>query len=488
MAGFGTLEIGKKALLAQRFGLEVTSNNIANVNTPGYSRRSAVLSEDLSVKRNGFFMGNSAVVQKIQSFRSDFYDREMRSITSRKSAFEVETQFMKRIETTLGEPLNDTLDNKITEFFKAFDQAAVNSDNVSFRSYILDQGVTLAENINRISGSIEDLRREAQTSIHSSISTVNSLLKDIVELNSKSTYSKNKNDESSQQFIDQRELKIQELSKFFDIKVSNNDDTTVNIFVNGVNLVSGIYSSEINYRVTTTGSPAENTIEIFKKDPDTGAETNLQPQSGEMFANMKMYNELLDPNDTSGKFSLAKQFNEFVNVFATKVNEIIITGFGANHNDPLNPPNIPFFEPYNSSSATPSSGISATTIKVNPYLIANPNDLPLSAVAGEPGNTDIAREIARLGDDKTFLNNLSPIENYSAFISRVGAVAREAVNGYSTSKLLDEQINTQREGLMGVNLDEEAVNLIKFQKAFEASSRIINMTNELLNTLINLGR
>ncbi|MBX3045301.1 MAG: flagellar hook-associated protein FlgK [Candidatus Kapabacteria bacterium] len=488
MSGFSTLEIGKKALLAQRFGLEVTSNNIANVNTPGYSRRAAVLSEDISIRRNGFFMGNGVIVQKIQSFRSDYYDREIRAITSRKAAFDVDTQYLKRIETALGEPTNDDLDTLMTEFYKSFDQAALNPDNLSFRSYIIDTGVTLAERMNRIANSVNELRYEAQNSINDSTKAVNTLLKDLVELNKLSAYNRHKNDDSSMQFIDQRELKLQELSKFFDIKVSQNDDTTVNVFLNGINLVSGVYYSEVNYRVVTDPLTTESTIELFRRDIDTGTETNLQPQSGEIFANMRLYNELLDPVDSSNNFSIASQFNEFVNTFATKFNEIIINGFGANDTDPLSPPERPFFVPYNALSATPSAGINAFSIQVNPDLINNPYDLPLSAVAGEPGNTDIARQLARMSEDKSFLNNQNPIEYYSSFIARVGSEARQAVNGYSNSKLIDEQLNTQRESLMGVNLDEEAVNLIKFQKAFEASSRIISVTNELLTTLINLGK
>jgi flagellar hook-associated protein 1 FlgK len=135
-----------------------------------------------------------------------------------------------------------------------------------------------------------------------------------------------------------------------------------------------------------------------------------------------------------------------------------------------------------------NSTINASTISVNADLINNPKDLPLSKFANQPGNADISREIARIAEDKTFLNNLNPIEYYAGFISRIGSVARDAINGLSTTKLVNEQLDTQRESVMGVNLDEEAVNLIKFQKGFEAASRIINMTNEILSTLINLGK
>lgn len=479
MSGFSSLEIGKKALIAQRFGLEVTSNNIANVNTPGYSRRTAVLSEDTSVRRNGFFMGNSVIVQKIQTYRSEYYDREIRTTTSRKSTFDVDSQFLKRVETALGEPLNDDIDSLITDFFKSFDQVALNPDNSALRSYIIDKGVALSERFNRVAQSFDDLRRESQTSINNSIPTVNNLLKDIVNLNKESAYNRNSNGDVSQKYADDRELKLQELSKFFDIKVSENEDTTVNVFLNGINLVSGVYYSEVGLNVNIDPLNSQQTLELVKRDIETGVETALQPQAGEIFANMRIFNETLNPDAPSSSKSISSDFNNFVNELATQINDIMVTGFGMN--DLTGPsPGRPFFD---------NSGvITASTIKVNAALINDPTLLPLSEFAGEPGNTGIASQVARLSEDKNFLSNMTPNEYYSSYIAKVGSMAREAVNGLSTSKLVDEQLNTLRESSIGVNLDEEAVNLIKFQKAFEAASRIINMTNEMMTTLINLGR
>jgi len=79
MAGFGSLEIAKRALTAQRYGLDVTSNNIANVNTPGFSRRQVVMAETAPQPTNSSFLGTGVVVQRIQSYREEFHDREIRN-------------------------------------------------------------------------------------------------------------------------------------------------------------------------------------------------------------------------------------------------------------------------------------------------------------------------------------------------------------------------------------------------------------------------
>ena len=65
---------------------------------------------------------------------------------------------------------------------------------------------------------------------------------------------------------------------------------------------------------------------------------------------------------------------------------------------------------------------------------------------------------------------------------------QKLLNGKNTIDVVAEQLESQRQAVIGVNTDEEAVNLIKFQKAFEAASRVVNMTNEILATIVNLGR
>lgn len=82
----------------------------------------------------------------------------------------------------------------------------------------------------------------------------------------------------------------------------------------------------------------------------------------------------------------------------------------------------------------------------------------------------------------------NPVEFFNGFMGKIGLLAKEAETGYRTMGLINDQLNSQRESIMGVNLDEEAISLIKYQKAFEASSRIISVTNDLLGTLVNLGR
>ena len=140
-------------------------------------------------------------------------------------------------------------------------------------------------------------------------------------------------------------------------------------------------------------------------------------------------------------------------------------------------------------SANPNdTNISALNIKISDDVWGKPRNIGLSDKPNEPGNNKIAIQIARLNEDVLFLNNNKPVEYYNNLIGRIGIRSREAENGFKTSQLVSEQLVNQRESIIGVNLDEEAVNIVKFQQAFEAASRSLNTANELITTIINLGK
>jgi flagellar hook-associated protein 1 FlgK len=195
---------------------------------------------------------------------------------------------------------------------------------------------------------------------------------------------------------------------------------------------------------------------------------------------MKHYNVTLDDNESSEEFSAFKKLDDFANAIVKKVNQHSMEGYGLDDNAAASPGRA-FFEPAVGDAT-------ATTIEISEDIKGKPRDLPVSGAPGEPGNNDVARKIARITEDNAFLDSLTPQEFYSGFLGKIGTMGKEAKSGENTTRLVADQLTNQRESVIGVNLDEEAVNLIKYQKAFEASSRVINTTNEILATIVNLGR
>ena len=480
MSSYNSLEIGKRALLAQRFGLDVTSNNIANVNTPGYSRRTAVISESDSLKLNGHFMGTGVLVDKLQNFRQDYIDKEIRNANSLSQNYKNEVEYFQRIETILGEPSEKGINELTTEFLNKFNELALKPENVPLRDHLIEYTRGMTERFNVIANNIADLRAESFKKLETTVTTANNLIQEIAKLNESISNSKISSSSEAQSMVDKREEKLYELSNFFDIKVTFTDNASSNVFLNGVNLITENVFSKLEVRETVNSISGERTAEIVTYDKSNNITNSLQPQAGSVYSLLNQYNENLDDVDSSGNFSTAKGFHSFVNALVQNVNEIAITGFGLDDSG-TTPPARAFFEP----SVGNANGFN---IKIADDIINNPRNIPLSSMEKTPGNSDIAKAIARLSTDTTFLNGFTPSGYLSAFIGKVGNMSKEALNGDSTSGLIADQLKSQRESIIGVNLDEEAINLVKYQKSFEASSRIINMTNEILGTIVNLGR
>lgn len=478
--GFSSLEIGKRALIAQKFGLDITGNNIANVNTPGYSRRTTILAETDQTKQSNNYLGTGVIVQKIQNFREEYYDKEIRNTLSNVSNYDNDSTYLSRVETLLAEPGDTGINEIVTNFFNKFEELSVKPESTALRQNLLSIASTLTDRLNYTANSISDLRDEVKKKAISSTDNINSLLSDIASLNTQILKSGNNSTSESQSLIDERANRLEDLSKLMDIKIGSNDDGSINVFVNGINLLTSNVFSSVKIDEQVNQSTGERTLVLMKSDGTNSSNIELSPQSGELYSNLKLYNVSLDDLDSSTGFSIAKGINDFAVSLANKVNSFTKIGYGLNDVAGSNPQRDFFV----GNGLT----INASNIKINPGLIINPSDIPLSTQVGETGNSEIASLISKISSDNTFLNNQNPIDYYTNFIGKIGNLTKDTLNSLNSTKLINQQLNSQRDSVIGVNLDEEAVNLIKFQKAFEAASRIVNTSNDILGTLVNLGR
>lgn len=480
MAGFYSLEIGKRALLAQRFGIDITSNNISNVNTPGYSRRTSILTETDPSKSQNQYIGTGTKVALLQNFRSELLDKEVRTANSQVRSMQIEQDLYQKIDAVLAEPSENGLNELTNKFLSTFNNLALIPDDIAQRQFLLEQAHTLAERFNSTANGLSEIRNDTKFSLNQQIQNANKLIQEIVELNKSIVNSKAQTNSEAQTLVDKRATKLEELSNLFGINVSYNEDGTANVFVNGTNIITSQVGSFLKLNESVNNATGEKTLEILKINPENQSTTIITPQSGEIATNLKFYNIVLDDKESSNSFSIAKQLDEFANALVQSINSKTITGYGINDKGPQ-PPGRTFFEPN-------IGYVSASLIKVSKDIEDKPVDIPLSSKPAEPGNNDIARAIGRILEDRSFLDGQNPSEFYANFLGKVSYATSEAINGLNTSKLIQSQLETQRESLIGVNLDEEAISLIKFQKAFEAASRVINTANEMLNTIINLGR
>lgn len=481
MATFSSLEVGRRALLAHNFGLDVTSNNIANTNTEGYSRRQAVFSEAAPYSTQGYYIGTGIDGQSLRSFREEYLDREVRKTNGKETSYKNDVEIFNAIETILREPTDNNLGEVVNNLLNIFEELALQPESIGLREVLLHKAQTLVERFNSASNDLEALRLQTYEDIRQDVTKANKLVEEIAGYNKALGLTKDKNGQDSLTYVDKREVAIEELAKLGNVTVTYDDNRTANVFMNGINLVNQEEAHYLKEFEDIDANTGESTLSVMLYDKHKDLYIDVDPKSGSFYSNLKHYNVTLDRRDSSLLgFSILKEIDNYVSTFAEKINGFLAGAYGLNDYGATAAPGRVLF-------TSDSGEILASNIKVS-SSVSDPADIPLSATAGAPGNSDIARSISRISQDGNFLAGQTPSEFYSNFIGKVANLANDAVNGEKALKLVSQQLNSQRNSIMGVNEDEEAINLIKFQKNFEAASRIITMSNEILSTLVNLGR
>jgi flagellar hook-associated protein 1 FlgK len=480
MSSFAALEIGKRALQSNYFGIDVTSNNVANSATEGYSRRQAIQSEANPYNKYGLFVGTGVNMESMRSFRQEYLDREVRNANARNSGYEMDVLFYNSVETIMKEPTDTNIGELINQLLYSFDEVSLQPEVIGLRENLLSISQTFVERLNSTSNEFLSMRRQANTDLINQVDEANKLIDVITDYNKAIAIAKDPSGNDALTYIDKREVAIEKLSKLGNVTVTSEDTGLANVYINGINVVTGVSKQNLKVQENINEATGESNLDVVTYNSQKDLTISINPASGKMAASLKQYNVLLDPADSSGGFSIMQTLDRYANTFAETVNSIFATGYGLNDLTEPASGRVMF-------ESTSGEAITAGNIKVS-ESISDPADIPLSATAGTPGNADIALQVSRILQNGNFLEGQAPIEFYSNFIGKISQNANEATNALASSNLVIEHLDSTRNSIMGVNLDEEGINLIKFQKNLEAASRIVATTSEVLSTIVNLGR
>ncbi len=477
---FASFETSARSLRAQQRALDVTANNIANVNTPGYTRQEVILSETDPTHYPQTFIGTGVVANDVKQYREAWLDREMRNNLSRQSNYDSDNKIFLQVQNALNEPSDYGLDSSMDKFFSSIEQLSAKPDDMALRANVLSNANALATNFNTTSSSMRSLRGQVYQQMDANVTQINRLLKGIAELNTNINSTRTIDGETSSTLLDKQNVLIEQLSKLSDISVSRTDNGLANISMSGTTVLVNDTAMTVKLNQTIDPSSHEITAGLSILDARGTTLGTVKPGGGEVASQLKFFNVTLDDKDSSGGFSVAKNIDTLANAFAAKVNSISQTGYGLNDTG-TTPPGRSFFV------ASDGGPITAFNISVDPNLAANPQDVPAASAPGEPGNNDIIRQIGQLVNNTSFIGNQTAREYYGQTLTTLANIGADAQSSKAVADATVTQISSQRESVVGVNIDEEAVNMIKYQRAFEAAARMVSTTSDIMKTIVNLG-
>jgi flagellar hook-associated protein 1 len=449
------LETAKSSLLAHRYAMDVTSQNIANANVEGYTRQRPVLESNLSVKTPFGSLGTGVDLQKVERIREGFLDQEIRNTNYQLGQSDQRSGIMSRIESYLNEPLQGGIATELDNFFTAFQNLAANPEDAGVRQSVIQQGVTLTKEFNYLSNGFQNVKIDVIRDVEGKVKEVNDLLVEIASLN-KQIFTMQP--AVANEYEDLRDKRLDELSKLIEIHTSKDQNGLINISTSGSTLVSGVDAFQVSLDATS-----ERLNLMFK-----GTSTVLSSPFGEVGASIDAY------NITTPAFN--KKLNEVAQALMTEVNNLHSKGYGLKDlTTGIVSTGINFF-----------SGTDAGNMVVNPDVLNNVQKLAASA-DGTEGNNQVALNIANIVDKQVFNGGTANIlQYYRTLVTDIGYGSSDSQRLSDALSKRSANLENLKLSISGVSLDDVMVNLIKYQRSFDAAGKVVSTIDQMFETILNL--
>jgi len=449
---FSSLEIGKRALNAQRTAITIAGHNIANINTPNFARQRAELAATLEGD-----IASGVNVDEVRQIRDKFLDARLRVQIQDFGKWESQSNMLSQVEDVLGTPHSNGVSNALSQFWDAWQDLGNQPESEAARVAVIERGENLAYHFNKVDAELKGTQVDINAQIEAKVQQINSVAETIGKLNAEITGIKATGENANDQMDSQAAL-IDELSTLVNVTTLREENGSAKVFIGGFCLVE---RDEVTQLDSTTFSGGHAT---FSRPvlPD-GSAVNIT--SGELAGLMQLRDTTI-PEFTDRIDQLAASLT-------TDVNSLHSAGYGLD----------------NSTGLSLFSGASASDITVNSVVKNNPDKLATSSSINSEGNNEVALSISQLRYAQKFNNGTETYEDfYHATVGMVGVKSQEAQRLAENQQLLVERFEAQRDSVSSVSLDEEMSNLIRFQHAYEAAARFISVLDEMMETVIDFVR
>ncbi|HOE57341.1 MAG TPA: flagellar hook-associated protein FlgK [Bacillota bacterium] len=474
MSSFRGLSVGMSAVFANQRALDVTSHNISNVNTPGYTRQlisnSSSFYHNIGKSGNGKLlqMGYGVDVQEIRQYRDEFLDKKFKKENTSLGYWGSRFSSIEELETIFNDNSEDGLQAVMNNFWDSWEQLSKPTGGLTVRSMVKENGIAFVETVKNMDNMLINFRRSKDREISECIDRVNEIAKKIANLNLEISKIES-HGVTANDLRDERNYLIDELTGKAKIQVY--EGSSINISLEGRMLVEGSRYDQIE-KVPDTGN--SGFIQLVWK----GENDRLEISGGSIMALFESRDVLVE--------GFRERLNQYVTGVAREINAIHITGYGIKDSA-----HRYFF--INSTDGT-ANNIDISTIAFNPEL----NEFDNIASAEEAFNYEdnrIALKIAELRHNDYFSYDCYETiaanrqynfdEFFRNIISDLGNKGQEAFTAVEAQKLLVDQIEFRRQAMSAVSIDEEMCNLIRYEHSYNAAARIVNVVDEMLELVVN---
>lgn len=459
---FSPFEIGRRALHASQLGINITGQNIANVNTPGYTRLRVEAVPTPANAAHIRFQGSEISNDGVQMIRDQFVEARLQTETGLTGRLEARYDALAPIDTVYGEAdAGGGLQAALVGFFNSFRDLEAQPTSISIRATVVAHADTLASTLRTTRGRLTDLRSDVNATMLTTVDRVNVLVGQVAEYNAKIGVAEGAG-ELATEMRDQRGEVIRELAELTGARTTQD---TSGSFTLSLPDGRALVVADQSFPITAVSTPPNGLVSL---EMDGQA---ISLTSGKLKGLAEAVDEL--SNQITSLDQLAESVADRVNTLHTAGSDL-----SGNNGTAL-------------FTANGGGAINAQNIQIDAAFRANPRLVVAAANGGGSGDASVARGIASLLSDTS--SNIGgqndSFENfYSSLVTSAGMSVRSTEDALATQQLILAQTQAQRDSVSGVSLDEETINLLQYQKAYEAAAKFLRVADEMTQMVLALAQ
>ncbi|KAA3631834.1 MAG: flagellar hook-associated protein FlgK, partial [Calditrichaeota bacterium] len=400
--------------------------------------------------------GTGVTVSDVDHIRDLFLTEQYRQESKSLGEWNYKQKIFSQVESLFNEPNDNTLSDHINEFWNAWDSFSQSPDSSSARDSLVSVTQQMTNGFHKLSQQLTDLRNAIDADMRNYTGEINQMTQQLAHLN-REIQRMEVGNANANDLRDKRDLILDDLSQLVDINSHENERGELVVYVGAMSIVNGNDAIPLENKVVNKNGQPTNQLVWQNTD------IQLKNMSGELKAVFDSRDKIIN--------SYKAQLDSLAQTMVEQVNALHSTGTTTDGSTGIN-----FFNPNNSD---------AFSITINQEILNDLNNITASTSGLESDNT-LALQIADLRyqtvmvDDTTTMNDF-----YNSVVGRVGVETKSAISFAENYSLLVNQIESSRQSVQGVSLDEEMTNMIKYQQAYDAAARVITTMDQALDTVIH---
>lgn len=495
---FSGLYIATSGLYASQVAMSVTTNNISNANTDGYSRKTISQSAvgPAAVYTSSVSSGSGVAVTSVNRERDELLDSQYWKENSVSTAWTTKSEYMSSLENTLEDIDGDGLSTLMDDLSSSLEDLADDPSSSDARTAVQQAGVAVCDYLNSMSTSLSDMRNQMNEEVKTTVDEINSYANQIAALNQQVQIGAAA-DANTSDLEDQRDLLIDKLSALVDINVS---ETTVGTSVSGKAVTSLVITMDGGTLVNGGSSYSLQCSENTDSTSDSfgmyevgwsDSGTTVEPKSGQLGALLDLRDSDGEDGSYKGIVYYMKQLDTYAQSLAKTFNEGTTSYKG--HTDGYDADGdtgICFFsyDGVNSTTLETSgySKITAANISLSAEVLDNVSNIATASAADEAENAEVLQNmIDMLGSDEMF-GGATSADFLNSLTVTLGTQSSYASTQKDRHDTILNTIDTSRSSVSSVSTNEETTNLVLYQQAYDASAKAISMWQEIYQDMLDM--